>query len=1046
MVMVILLLIFVPLFVGQIPYKNILPLASFIFLLHSAFDRVRTITFLRKSEFSTSIVIGDVHLPELVKPDPMAGAALPVASLLFYSALFLFPLLVADENPLTLIRFFGLLPCTAIMIAASFSVLHSGISVLFSRTPERWNLAFYFIMSCWATSVRIGYVLGVWAFGYFILRFAFGTWSATLATLLPILVFLTMHRRARSLFFPSKAVTMVSAIAVFLACLEGTQSFRIQDKLATAESLMQSGDYKEAIAQSEAAMQQILTYDRLWGRLPMLGTWTGNLRKSALTIQARALVSMGIPLEEGDSLLSIGRSVRVGWFATRDEIEMHLVQVQYYTYLGNAVAAQRSLKAAREAARRMLNRPYWTAVVDLHEARMEIRHGNYHEALRLLERVRRIGQRVGSYELLRGEFDARGDVLLSQQRFKEARRIYEEGLVLARKHRARGDEAIYLLKIGITEEGTRAFDAAMEHLSEAVSIARQIHASEVLWQGLYERGLIFEQQGKIGEAITDYRRTIEVIEAIRGSLQGQQERARYLAGKLPVYEQLVLLSHRSGKEEESFEYAQRGKARAFLDLVGTRMLRYREEDRLLGDKERELQWKIHALLERIGEEEAKPQRLQSRKLAEWRRELEQAQKEHQQVLARIRATNPQLASLVTVSTAKVTDVQKVLRPDEVLLEYFVTDEKTLLWALSRSQFRCFEIPVGRQRLSELVKRVRDSITPQRGYHVPTAHELYRLLLQPALAEFGRKPHLVIAPHDVLYTLPFEALVVETNRPTYVGDRWVVSEYESASVLVLNRTHRIKPERRGTSLFALGDPVFDQSDERYVASRAEATRQVQMAAMPQEWGALLRRVTLDDSAKQVGYQPWRRLPATGVEVNQIAALFTSAGGADVRLGMQASEEEVKRADHSRYRYEHYATHGALAGDVPNLKEPALVLSLPGETSSEDGYLTMTEVFGLRLNADMVALSACNTRMGEAVPGEGLVGLTRAFFYAGTPSVVASLWSVADESTAKLMVSFYRHLRAGKSKAEALALAKRELSRIPQYSHPFYWAPFVLVGER
>jgi len=170
--------------------------------------------------------------------------------------------------------------------------------------------------------------------------------------------------------------------------------------------------------------------------------------------------------------------------------------------------------------------------------------------------------------------------------------------------------------------------------------------------------------------------------------------------------------------------------------------------------------------------------------------------------------------------------------------------------------------------------------------------------------------------------------------------------------------------------------------------------------------------------------------------------------DVRLGGDATERMVKQANHFDYQYEHFATHAIIAGDIPVLKEPALILSFPspGDPVSDDGYLTMSEIFALRMNADLVVLSACKTALGEDVPGEGLVGLTRAFMYAGSPTVIATLWSVADdESNVNLMTSMYRHLRNGKSKDEALTLAKRELRHDPAFAGPFHWAPFILLGE-
>lgn len=195
------------------------------------------------------------------------------------------------------------------------------------------------------------------------------------------------------------------------------------------------------------------------------------------------------------------------------------------------------------------------------------------------------------------------------------------------------------------------------------------------------------------------------------------------------------------------------------------------------------------------------------------------------------------------------------------------------------------------------------------------------------------------------------------------------------------------------------------------------------------------------------KPWQlgRLPHTRREVEQIARLYA---GSDVALftGEQAREESVKAERLERYRFVHFAAHGLLNENAPPYS--GIVLSLPpaGKREAvEDGLLQVYEIFNLKLNADMVVLSACETGLGKEVRGEGMVGLTRAFLYAGAQAVVVSLWKVADVSTAELMVRFYRHLKAGMSKAEALRRAKLGLLEEGRIVHPFHWAPFILVGK-
>jgi CHAT domain-containing protein len=189
----------------------------------------------------------------------------------------------------------------------------------------------------------------------------------------------------------------------------------------------------------------------------------------------------------------------------------------------------------------------------------------------------------------------------------------------------------------------------------------------------------------------------------------------------------------------------------------------------------------------------------------------------------------------------------------------------------------------------------------------------------------------------------------------------------------------------------------------------------------------------------------RLPGTRREAVAVAReLGIPADSGDIRLGLAAGEHEVKTLDLTAYRYLHFATHGVLAEDVPYLRQPALVLSQAGDLRGEDGFLTVGEILSLRLQADLTVLSACQTGLGQEVTGEGVVGLTRAFLYAGTRAAVVSLWRVEDESTALLMTRFYARIGRGDPPGLALQRAKAELRADARFAHPFFWAAFLLYG--
>jgi len=335
----------------------------------------------------------------------------------------------------------------------------------------------------------------------------------------------------------------------------------------------------------------------------------------------------------------------------------------------------------------------------------------------------------------------------------------------------------------------------------------------------------------------------------------------------------------------------------------------------------------------------------------------------------------------------------------------VQPDRTLIWIVEPHRTRLVVAPLGAAAVRDHVSSVRSSLEDETPLPVTVLETLYDALLAPALDGAGEQTKLILAPDESLALLPFELLCHRHEGAwRYVADDWEPSYYPSGTLLALARLQQQSRRTYAHPLLAFGDPDYAGTD----FLRLENSRQEVL------WIADLLRVE-------------RTSP-------------------HIRLDEQACESALK--DLSRggelatYRYLHFATHGVLPAEAPEVGQPALVLSSADAT--EDGFLTMDEVFGLQLAADLVVLSACQTGLGEEVPGEGVVGLTRAFFHAGTRSAVVSLWRVDDESTSAFMVTLYDQLAKGTDKAAALRAA-RAATRA-SFPDPFCWAPFILVGER
>ena len=297
--------------------------------------------------------------------------------------------------------------------------------------------------------------------------------------------------------------------------------------------------------------------------------------------------------------------------------------------------------------------------------------------------------------------------------------------------------------------------------------------------------------------------------------------------------------------------------------------------------------------------------------------------------------------------------------------------------------------------------------------------------------------MIVVPDGVLSTLPFEALGPRAaeRRAGVRGARYTFVYMPSATVLTFERTAKRSRGATGSRpLLAVGDPVYEDLERQAGAGRAGAARPGHPLGARGDQEA--RAVVFDAAA---GHP--RRGQSHRHHAGRAARTRpTSAWAAP------PTRRTSRPSTSSAYRFLHFATHGVLAGDVPYLNQPALVLSQTADLGGEDGFLTMSEVLRLPLRSDMVVLSACQTALGREVTGEGVVGLSRAFLYAGSRAAVVSLWPVDDASTAVFMAKFYAHVKGGLPPARALARAKQELRADPAHAHPFYWAPVRLLRRR
>jgi len=640
-------------------------------------------------------------------------------------------------------------------------------------------------------------------------------------------------------------------------------------------------------------------------------------------------------------------------------------------------------------------------------------------------------------EVRRAEFNV-ADVRMRQGRLAEAR------AALGRWDADPLRWGRYYLLAGQPAEAAARFADAAEGAGEGFGgrVASQI--------GL---GLAHEALGEWEASATAYGKAVELIEQAR-SRTPPTERGSFLEGnaycfrRLEAYEGLVRVLHRVGKDDEAFLWSEHTKARVLVEALarvpyGTPVglpanLRKQEDD---------LTNRVAALSKQL---EEKPELR-----ATIEPQLKPLQEALDALISRLRREYPEYASLRYPQPLPASEL--ALRPGEVLLAYEVTEPETLAFLVRGGKVEgTFEIKITRAELAKLVGQYRQGYEQVAGVadlprvDLGVSHRLYELLLKDPLGQVKPGEQVAVVPDEAIGLVPLEGLATSLpvqltwkdgeHGPTavgvrYVGDDYTFSYWQSGTSLTTVR--RLHKGGGGEKVLVVADPVFDVADAR-VSGTAIA-----QASGTEEGQFNLMREVRDDLTASYGQLVFRRLAITGSLPERLRAAYGDKLTAWV--GLEARESKLKREPLEGYGEVIFSTHGVLDESVSWLQQPALVLSLVGNEEGEDGYLTMAEVMDLKLGAEVVGLMACDSGAGRVTSGEGVMGMGRAFQYAGARSVLASLWSVEDESTNLLAETFLQAVKEGQDKATALASARQALRRAG-YDHPFYWAAFVLVGER
>lgn len=687
--------------------------------------------------------------------------------------------------------------------------------------------------------------------------------------------------------------------------------------------------------------------------------------------------------------------------------------------------------------------PAWQIFHDLGEARNEaytlsnigVIHNNlgqHEKALEVLRRALAIRQTTGDRRGQTYTLNHLGLAYLSSGKKLEALDCFRQALALAQGANNLPVEAYSLTSLAGAYSAMGEKRQAREAYQQALRLWQTISNPQREAITLHNLAAVERDLGEPDQARAHLEAALRIVESLRVKVADQELRTSYFATAQSSYQLYIDLLTQMDQSRPGEGFAamalhaiERARARSLLELLAEAEHEIKQGvDPALQQREQANQTKLSWLYTQLILERTQPGIDQKKGIATLIAEVKQAEDEREQLEKEIRRTNPKYAEIYYPEPLKYEAIQSLLDDQTVLLEFALGSERSSLFVVSSEGLKIYTLPPATE-IEPLAQELRTLFqqTGRREFSrfVRTARKLYETLIAPASAEIAQKRNLIIVPDGKLHYLPFEALLTQETKTggradyrslDYLLKRWTVSYAPSASAL---------------------------------ASLRAGLRQNQEHAQSQPPKAAAKQfVAFADPVYQAGaeHSQFQRLADSSREVGRIARFYQPQ---DVALYLQqaASEENVKDNPFlSNARRIHFAAHGEISESQP--QSSALVLTLDNDPR-EDGMLRVYEIFNLKLNADLVVLSACRTGMGKELKGEGVIGMTRAFFYAGTPSIVVSLWQVADHSTADLMIKFYQHLNHTTNKADALRRAKLDLIGTGHYAHPYYWAPFVLIGE-
>ncbi|MEQ8382782.1 MAG: tetratricopeptide repeat protein, partial [Coleofasciculus sp. A1-SPW-01] len=672
----------------------------------------------------------------------------------------------------------------------------------------------------------------------------------------------------------------------------------------------------------------------------------------------------------------------------------------------------------------------------------------YQQALPLSQAVGDRGGEAATLNNIGAVYDDLGEK-------QQALDYYQQALPLSQAVGDRGGEAINLNNIGSVYSDLGEQQQALEYLQQALTLSQAVGYRALEAATLSNIAFTERSRGNLQQALTQMQASIEIIEDLRTKVASPELRQTYFATVQNYYEfyiDLLMQLHQQnpdqGYNKLAFHASERSRARTLLELLTEANANIREGvDPDLLQQEQTLNAKLDATEKQRIEIYSNPESTPAQKSA-IEQQRQQLLADYQHLQDQIRATSPKYAALKYPQPLTLEQVQQqILDEDTILLQYSLGDENSYLWAVTKDSFTSYQLPPRDEietfalRFYNLLQIPGYEIGNPRGIakvvprdNLNSVTQLSELLFGQVANQLTKKRILVVADGALQY-IPFAALATpetaDTDTPIPLINQYELVNLPSSSTLGIIRDQINGRQKAPQQLAILADPVFMDNDNRI---ENPSNRGIELD---------LNQLFLNRSVR-VSDIELNRLPGTRTEAEAILNLVASATQVNA-FDFDANRDFIDNPQLQNYQIIHLATHGILNSEAPELS--GVVLSLVDKQGNpQNGFLRLHDIFNLNLPAELVVLSACQTGLGEEIRGEGLVGLTRGFMYAGAPRLVVSLWNVDDAATAEFMTRFYQlMLNDGLKPAQALRETQLQMQRDTQWKSPYYWAAFTLQGE-